>query len=314
MRRILGSLTLAVCCAVLGSGCDPNLTAEADALQSSLRAMPGVRAVTLDYTEPVPLDSGKVLVTARMDKGSSRAELIEVVTTAYDAFRTTHHHEEADLHLRAGRIGVDVRAFRPEASRDAVAHAVERGLAATPPGGSVTIDLTTQDVARGDHVAGTYVVGLGPGSTAADVAAFLRNPPTSAGDDLIGWGAKADDGSSLTYDRGIPPEALIARWLRLQQHGVPVRVRAFRTGALFLAADAPAHLDADRPRDQRALARLAQRHLRELTGSDWGYDLYGPSGPLVAIDRYLCPSSSDGPVDDLVERWVTARFGPCPTD
>ncbi|HEX6150564.1 hypothetical protein, partial [Nocardioides sp.] len=61
--------------------------------------------------------------------------------------------------------------------------------------GAVAIDLTTQDVPQGEHVAGTYVVGLPGGSTADDVPTLLRSLAAEYDEEpVIGWGGSAADG------------------------------------------------------------------------------------------------------------------------
>lgn len=311
MRPILVALTAV---AVLGAGCaDPSLEKEADDLRAEVAALPGVTDARLDYTEPITLDSGKVLLTVRMDEDASATEVTEVARTAYGAFRGTHHDEEADLAIRAGRTTVAVRSFEPEASVDAVGEAVRTGLDAAPAGAAVAIDLTTQEVAKGDHVAGTYLVALPSGSAAADVPSFLADAAADHDENpLIGWGAMAADGASLTYDKGFPPAGVVTRWERLQASGVPLALRAFANGALLAEARLDHRYDLADPADRRALDRITHAHLTALGEDDFSYELDGPGGAaIVSIDRYVCAPTSEGPYDDAVEAWVTDRIGPC---
>lgn len=294
-------LVLAVLVVLAAAGCaDPSLEPEADELRSELRGMPGVDSVDLDYTEPVTLDSGKVAVTVRMDHDASTDQVAEVVEAAYDAFRGTHHGEEADLDLHTGRSSVALRSFEPEAEVAAVGDAVRTGLEAAPAGGAVAIDLTTQRVPRGDHVAGTYVITLSPGSSRTEVPAFLAELASQHADDpLVGWGAAAADGSALTYDHGFPPADLVAHWERVQAAGPPVAVRAVEDGALFVTGRAEAQQDV-RPQ------------LRALGDGPWTYDLAGPGGRrLASLDRYLCLTTSEGPYDDRLDAWLERELGPC---
>lgn len=307
-------LSVLAAVAVLAAGCaDPSLEREADDLRDAVSALRGVDSAALDYTEPITLDSGKVLLTVRMDETAGADELTAVAETAYDAFSTTHHDEEADLEIRAGRTTVALRSFEPQASVDAVGRAVRTGLDATPAGAAVAIDLTTQEVAQGDHVAGSYVVTLPRGSVAADVPAFLTEAGAAhAGNALIGWGATAADGASLTYDRGFPPAEVVARWERLQAGGVPVALRAFANGALLAEARLEGRYDVADPADRRALDRITHAHLRGLGEDDFSYELYGSDGAAVAsIDRYVCAPTSEGAYDDELEDWVSDRIGPC---
>ena len=263
--------------------------------------------------EPITLDSGKVVLTVRMSETAAPDRIAAVAETAYEGFSGTHHGEEADLAIRAGATTVALRSFEPDASVSAVGDAVRAGLAATPDGGSVAIDLTTQDVPKGEHVAGTYVVTLPAGSTSSDVPAFLAGAAAHHDPDgLIGWGATAADGASLSYDRGFPPADVVGRWQRLQASGLPVAVRAFDNGALLAEARLARPYDVSDPADREALDRITHAHLRGLGETNWFYELRGPrGGTLVSIDRYVCAPTSEGPYDDELEAWVTARVGPC---
>ncbi len=299
---------------VLCVGCAaPSRASDADELRDEVAGLAGVESARLKYSEPVPLDSGKLVVKVTMSGDASDEEIAGVVETAYDAFRTTHHDEEADLAVRAGQTTVAVRSFQPEASVAAVDGAVRAGLAAAPEDGSVAIDLTTQDVSRGDHVAGTYVVALADGSTYSDVPDLLASLSADQPENkLFGWGGAAADGSSLSYDSGFPPAELVGRWERLQAAGLPLAVRAFEDGTLFAEGRLTERYDVNDPADRRALDRITHPQLRALGEGDWMYDLRGPRGGYVAsIDRYICVSTSEGPYDDALEAWVLRKLGPC---
>jgi hypothetical protein len=307
--------TAAAALAVAAAGCaNPSLAPEADDLRDEVAGLPGVVAARLDYTEPVTLDSGKVVLKVAMSGTATHDQVVDVADAAYDAFRSTHHDEEADLAVSAGRITVAIRSFEPEASVTAVGDAVRTGLAAAPEGGSVAIDLTTQDVEQGDHVAGTYVVTLPDGSTSADVPGRLASLEADRpDDDLVGWGVAAADGSSLTYDHGFPPARLVDRWRRLQTAGVPTGVRALADGSLFVTARPATAYDVADPDDRRALDRITHAQLRVLGGGGWVYDLDGPDGARLAeVDRYTCEATSEGAYDDALEAWVGRRLGACP--
>lgn len=295
---------------VLVGGCaDPSRQSDAETLRSDLADLPGVTSVQLDYTEPVVLDSGKLVLEVEMADDATADQIVAVTEMSYDAFRTTHHGEEADLSLAAGRTTLALRAFEPEASVDAVGAATRTGLTAVPEGGWATIDLTTQEVPKGDHVAGTYVVELPQGSTSADVPALLESLAAEHGDQsLIGWGAAAADGSSLTYDVGFPPAELMARWVRMQTAAAPLAVRATEDGAMFATGRLTPTADVT----ERALDRITRPHLRALGDGAWTYDLlYANGSPVTSIDRYLCEPTSEGPYDDELEAWVTTTFGRC---
>ncbi len=305
---IFASLTV-----VVGGCADPSRESDADALRDGLADFPGVTSVRLDYTEPVVLDSGKLTLDVEMTDEATADQIVAVTETAYDAFRTTHHGEEADLAIATGKTTVALRAFEPDASVAAVGAATRTGLTAAPEAGWVTIDLTTQEVPKGDHVAGTYVVALPEGSTAPDVPGLLESLAAEHdGQSLIGWGGAAGDGSSLTYDVGFPPAELIARWVRMQAAGPPLAVRAFEDGAMFATGHLGSTYDLTRRADRRALDRVIRPQLRALGEDEWTYDLVDTDVALVtSIDRYICEPTSEGPYDDEVEAWVAATFGRC---
>lgn len=313
--RPIAWLPVVTALVLLCVGCaDPSLETEADELRDEVAGLPGVTSAKLRYTEPVTLDSGKLLVKVEMGGSATPEEIALVAETAYDAFSGTHHGEEADLSLRAGRTTVAIRSFEPDASVEAVGDAVRTGLAAAPRGASVAIDLTTQDVSRGDHVAGTYVLALPEGSTVSDVPRLLTAVAADQPENpLIGWGAAAADGSSLSYDRGFPPPELVSRWERVQTVGPRAAVRAFADGALFVKARVSTRYDVRDPADRRELDRVTRPQLRALGAGTWVYDLTGPRGRLLAsIDRYICASTSEGAYDDELEAWVESELGGCP--
>jgi hypothetical protein len=309
-------LPVIVIAAVAGvcAGCaNPSLESESEELRADLAGLPGVTSAKLEYTTPVPLDSGKLDLRVKMRDTATPDQVVAVTETAYSAFSTTHHGEEADLSIRAGQTTVALRSFEPDASVAAVGKGVRTGLMATPAAGSVAIDLTTQDVSKGDHVAGTYVVTLPERSTFADVPDLLDSlaaqQPTNG---LIGWGGAAADGTSLSYNRGFPPKQLVSRWERLQAAGLPLAVRAFDDRWLFAKGQLTRRYDLDDPAERRELDRIIHRQLRVLGEGEWAYDLLGPRGArLVSIDRYLCDAGSENPYDHELEAWVISEFGTC---
>lgn len=314
--RSIWWLSVLVVIAGLCVGCaNPSLDSEAEELRADLAGLPGVSSAQLDYHEPVTLDSGKLQLEVEMSDTATPDEVVAVSETAYRAFSSTHQDEEADLSIRAGDTTVALRSFEPEASLTAVTQAVRNGLLAAPDAGSVVIDLTTDDVPKGDHVAGTYLVRLPDGSTFADVPdllAALAGQQTES--TQIGWGGGAADGSSLTYDRGLPPEQLIGRWKRMQAAELPLAIRAFHDGLLLAEGRLTTRYDVTDAADRRALDRIVHPQLRALAegGGEWAYTLLGPGGAYLAeIDRFVCVPSPAGPYDDQLEAWVTKEFGPC---
>lgn len=313
--RSVGCLPVLVVVASLSVGCaNPSLDSEAEELRTETAGLPGVTSARLNYHEPVSLDSGKLQLEVEMSDTATADEVVAVAETAYRAFSSTHRDEEADLSIRAGETTVALRSFEPEASLSAVTQAVSTGLGATPEVGSVAIDLTTDGVPKGDHVAGTYLVRLPEGSTFAAVpdllATLVGQQPENA---QIGWGGGAADGSSLTYDSGLPPEQLIARWQRMQATELPLAVRAFKDGVLIAEGRLATRYDVTDEADRRALDRITHPQLRVLAeGDEWAYTLLGPGDDYLAdIDRFVCAPSSAGPYDDQLEAWAEQEFGPC---
>lgn len=306
------SVLVAVACVCVGCA-NASLESEADDLRTEVAGLPGVTAAQLDYNEPVTLDSGKLALKVEMSDTATPDQVVAVTETAYRAFSTTHQGEEADLSIRAGHTTVALRAFEPEASSTAVSTAVRTGLMATPDAGSVAIDLTTDDVPKGDHVAGTYLVALPDGSTFADVPDLLASLASPEPDDSqIGWGGAAADGSSLSYDTGVPPEPLIRRWERMQGAEVRLTVRAFEDGTLISEGRLARQYDVSSPAGRRALDRITHPQLRNLGDGQWVYTLLGPRGAYLAeIDRFVCVPTSQGPYDNQLEAWATAEFGSC---
>ncbi|RYE76997.1 MAG: hypothetical protein EOO74_07580, partial [Myxococcales bacterium] len=149
--------TLTACLiAALGMGtsaclANPSQEAGAEDLRTELAAMTGVETASLDYTEPVPLDSGKLLLKVRMTPDAPDAAVRAVVTTTYDAFRTTHRSEEGDLDVAIDDDVIHLRSFEPEAGTDAVGSALDDALTVLPTG-KVTARINTQDVSRKPHV------------------------------------------------------------------------------------------------------------------------------------------------------------------
>lgn len=315
--RSISWLFVLVAVTGLGVGCaNPSRDTEADELRTELAGLPGVTSAQLDYNAPVTLDSGKLALTVEMSDTATPDQVVAVTETAYRAFSSTHRDEEANLSIRAGHSTLALRAFEPDASSAAVSTAVRTGLMAVPDAGSVVIDLTTDDVSQGDHVAGSYLVALPEGSTFAEVPDLLASLAGHHTDNpRIGWGGAAADGSSLSYDSGLPPQQLVSQWERMQADEVPLAVRAIKDGALFVEGRLTRRYDVDDPADRRALDSLTHPQLRALGDGEWTYTLRGPRGAYLAeVDRYVCVSTSVGRYDDELEAWATEEFGPCEAD
>ena len=312
--KTLGWLAVVVAIAGLCVGCaNADLGSEAESLRAEVAGLPGVTSAQLDYGKPVTLDSGKFQLKVEMSDTATTEQVVAVTETSYRAFSTTHQGEEADLSIRAGDSTVALRSFEPEASLTAVTDAVDTGLMAKPEGGSVAINLTTDGVPKGDHVAGTYIVALPEGSTYADVPDLLASLAADQPDNpQIGWGAAAADGSSLSYDSGFPPNELIARWKQMQAAEIPLTVRAFKDGAIIAEGRLTQRYDVNDPADRRALDKITHPQMRAMGDGEWVYTLLGRNGAFVAeIDRFVCVQTEDGPYDADLEAWAATEFTPC---
>lgn len=308
--------TLVLCSllALTVTGCaERTLATEARALRTDLASLPGVATATLDYTEPVPLDSGKLHVRVAMTRTAGVDEVLRVTETAYDAFRGTHHDEEADLTVTFPDGTVHVRAFQPQASLAAVSAALVNGLSAVEDDRSVDVDLMTQDVKAGDHVRATYVVTLPSGSDADDVLPALDELRTLHDDSrLVGWGVAAADGSALAYDRGFPTAELRSTFARMQDPALPPYVRG--TGGGWVFVDTRVHAGADL-RDaavRRSLDRVAHRQLRALGAAPvWAYEVHQGKRMVVSIDKGICVANSESVWDRELEAWSQRVGGGC---
>ena len=112
---------------------NPSQQADAEDLRDRLVELPGVSRATLDYTEPVTLDSGKVALRVEMTKNADAAQITDVVATTYDAFAGTHHGEEGDLDVAVGSDLIHLRSFEPDAEVTAVEEATAQASSRPTP-------------------------------------------------------------------------------------------------------------------------------------------------------------------------------------
>lgn len=153
LRAGLATLTLPL----LVSCAAPSRSSEASDLEGALTDLPGVAEVDLDYTEPIVLDSGKVVVKVKMDAAARPADVPEVVTTAFAAFSGPHHGEEGDVFVSLGDHVVHLRSFEPDAEVDDVAEVVTRALDVLD-AGAVEVDIDTQDADQEPYIFTDYSV------------------------------------------------------------------------------------------------------------------------------------------------------------
>ncbi len=200
---LLAALTLPVLTACAA----PSRAKEAEALRRALADLPGVADASLDYTEPVILDTGKLELHVDMVDDADAADAIEVVVTAYAGFAGTHHGEEGDVHVVLGDDAIHLRSFEPDAKVDAVERAATHAAAALP-SGAVTADINTQDVDNSSHVFTGYAVKI-PAQGADDVLEKLTDLERRHADvPDAGWGVETRGASEwqLRSSEGFPDE------------------------------------------------------------------------------------------------------------
>ena len=219
MRPSLLTAALAVLALpVLAACANPSHATDADDLRKELARLPGVSKVTLDYTEPVTLDSGKIDLRVEMDDGADPDAVTQVVTTAYAAFTDAHHDEEGDLDVRLGDDVVHLRTFEPDAEPADVEEATTDALAVLPTD-AVSADINTQDAPGGRPVFTTYAVEIAQ-SDAAVVLATLADLEKSYGSiENAGWSVEGGGafGWKVSASEGFPGAEQLALFAELRK-------------------------------------------------------------------------------------------------
>lgn len=274
----------------------PDLSSDAGDLRDQLSEITGVSDVTLDYSEPVTLDSGKLRLTVTMSDDADPEAVVEVVTTTYDAFADTHHDEEGDLEIAIGDDQLHLRSYQPDAAVDAVTEAATRALEVFPDT-IVRAEINTQDVSRAPHVFTRFIVRALEESADAVLAEMARLEEAHGGLPDAAWRVQGND------EYG---------WLIGSRDGFPQAAQR----ALFeeLAADLPDGLsvsffDADfvslrvaRGVKPAQVSEVVGRHLRVLADvDDLSYDLDTPAGLNYFGSDGECYFGSD-PIGTRLER------------
>ncbi len=271
------SLPLLAACA------SPSHQSDAEALREQLAALPGVSKATLDYTEPVTLDSGKLQLRVAMSKDADADQVTEVVATTYAAFADAHRAEEGDLDVRVGGDVLHLRSFEPEADVAAVQEAAAQAVAVLP-SGKVRADINTQDVSKAPHVSTTFSVAVEePGrESLLEKLATLEREHADIPD--AGWRVQSGGRSGwlVTADEGFPGPEMLALLDELGD-GLP-------DGATVLLYDedfAEAKLPADTSPEEASA--VLGRHLRSLGGPERAfYHLTSGRTLLAAISDGDC--------------------------
>src|SRR3546814_16901230 len=82
---------------LLAACANPSHEDDAEDLRDTLSRLPGVSEVTLDYTEPLTLDSGKLALRVTMTAAAQPVPIADFVLTTNDAFADVHHGGQGDL-------------------------------------------------------------------------------------------------------------------------------------------------------------------------------------------------------------------------
>lgn len=232
---VLGVVVGVVVAGFAVTGCaSPSLRPEARMLVETVQSSSGVETATLDYSEPVTLDSGKLDIRVEMSPGAGAAEAAEVVATVYDAYATTHVDEEGDLDVRLDDDRIHLRTFRPVAERAAVRSQTNAALAAADRG-RLAVRVLADDVPADPGVQTFVTLRLPPGSTTDDVLPTLDElAATYDAATGLSWTVRTADGAALAGDGDFPSDRTRRRWQQLSRLEVP--------GA-ELAVDYSAYLD-----------------------------------------------------------------------
>lgn len=277
-RRLIAALALPL----LASCANPSHETDATDLRDQLVGLPGVAAVTLDYTKPVTLDSGKLELRVEMEGGVHPEAITKVVTTTYDAFADAHHSEEGDLDVLVGDDVIHLRSFKPDAGVDAVSRAAVHA-AAVLPSGPVHANINTQDVSKAPYVFTTYAVAVKkPGrDSVLEKLAELEKDHSNIPDSSWRVQSDGDSGWLLGAGEGFPTAEELALFDELS-HGLP-------EGAVILLLDdfATAQLPSDTSPEEAS--RVVARHLRLLGGAEKAfYDVESGQELLAAITQGEC--------------------------
>ncbi|WP_235735268.1 hypothetical protein [Nocardioides alcanivorans] len=251
----------------------PDRSSEAGDLREVLSELSGVSDVSLDYSKPVTLDSGKIALSVRMEEDASTKSVVEVVTTAYDAFSDAHQGEEGDLDIVLGDDVIHLRSFEAEADADDVAKAAAAAMSVLS-SGAVKAYVNTQDVTRAPHVFTEYTLTVAESSVDA-VLTMLADLEKAHGDlPDASWRVQAGDeyGWLIGSDLGFPDSAQVALFEKLAAglaEGAVVR----SYGIDFVTLSVPRGVTPDE------VSATVTRHL-ELLGDmeDLFYDVESPEG------------------------------------
>ncbi len=257
----LAAILAAFVLPLLTACADPSRSDDADDLRSQLAELPGVAKADLDYIEPVFLDSGKLELRVRMADDADPAAVVEVISTAYDAFADTHRGEEGDVFVAIGDDTIHLRSFEPEADVDAVQQATTHAIAVLP-AGSVRVDIDTQDADKKPYVFTSYDVKIAEHDPDSVLQALTDLE--QAHDDIpnAGWSVQTASrpGWQLKSSDGFPDSE--QRALFEQLRGDLPKGASVLLADDFATAKVPARTTADE------VSAMVGRHLALLGGAE----------------------------------------------
>lgn len=212
-------VTIAALFLFLLSACaESNLRGDAEDLRDRLGELPGVSKVSLNYTDPITLDSGKLELRVQMRQDADVDQITTVITTTYASFADTHQREEGDLDVAVGDSRLHLRSFEPDAEVNDVEQAAARAVAVLS-SGSVRADINTQDVTRAPHVFTQFTVSVqepGRDSVLKKLAALEREhadiPDAS-------WSVQSggEAGWLIGSDQGFPDAPVLSLFDKLSE-------------------------------------------------------------------------------------------------
>lgn len=217
MKPTLLALSLTGLALPLLVGCaNQSHASDAEDLRQELAGLPGVEKVTLDYTEPITLDSGKLQLKVSMAADADADATTDVVTTTYSAFAGVHEGEEGDLDVSVGDDVIHLRSFEPDAGTDAVEQAATAAVSVLR-SGAVRADINTQDVSKDPHVFTLYTVTVDEPGAEGLVRRLGELEQQYADLPDAGWSVESQDGWQIAAGRGFPDEDELALFAQLRR-------------------------------------------------------------------------------------------------
>lgn len=247
---------------------------DAAALSQHIRALRGVESIEggVEEGDGLPfMASSSFSVTMAPD--ATEDDLLEVVSTAYEAFSGTFRRDSANIGVDLGAAHVELHTNGPDATQHDVLDVVTYGLNLVDHGEMVTVDINARDDL--DDLVSEIRLQLPEGTTAKDVTHRLESDDVQAGlpanTDVH---VVASDGAGVGGSRGLPRKEDLEVWRDLSAvrlpgvEGITVRVEygpfeIYSTMQDFGFANVTV-TSPDRQLTDRQVAMLADLHQRIL--------------------------------------------------